>query len=74
VCWKEFHFLNLPCPLGTFDLFFFSSTKRRGFWGEAPQKRKSNWLILVAEGRACIHECMVEGNEEFEHMLFFLFT
>jgi hypothetical protein len=41
---------------------------------EAPQKRKSNWLIIVAEGRACIHECMVEGNEKFEHMLFFLFT
>jgi hypothetical protein len=66
------NFISSICPaqkLGTFDLFFFPPLQNIL---EALQKRKSNWL--GREGRACIHECMVEGNEDFEHMLFFLFT
>jgi hypothetical protein len=53
--------------------FFFSppQTCRKVRILEAPPK-KSNWFS--GRGQGCTHEYMVDGNEEFEHMLFLRFT
>ncbi len=61
---KNFISLNLPCPLGTFDLiFFFSQQKVRIL--EAPQKRKLNWLS--GRGRAASINILWKAMRRLKH-------